>query len=335
MRIWPGTSSLRISRSLALVVISFVLMSRRAAAGEPSRVLVIAPEGSRLQRLLVGEVRTLGLEAIALPEATRLHDDIVMSAGSKAVLLVTPANQGLEIWVADRASGNLALRDVVSGLGERSAEDLAVLRTGELLRANLIEVPAPEPPEPPLVPDRVTPAPRPPRESRFGLSFGPAAAWGSRDLPLLPALVLQLSTFPTPGYALGAWTTWSLPEQKSVSNGSASLSTHLFGVRAMRSFSSPERGWHAALGVSAALEWLHARGQSHPPYVTDSDDHWTGTFLGDVEVGYAPWSRFTISANLDAGASLDRTRLRVVGSDIAIWGSWLALGSVRAEVTWP
>jgi hypothetical protein len=120
-----------------------------------------------------------------------------------------------------------------------------------------------------------------------------------------------------------------------VSAGSASLTAHLFGVRGMRRFSSPELRWHAALGVSAAIEWLHARGESRPPYLADSDDHWTGTFLGNVEVGYAPWSHLTISAGLDAGASLDRTRLRVVGSDVAIWGPWLALGSVRAEVTWP
>jgi hypothetical protein len=336
MRIWPVTSSLRISTSLALVIISCLLLSRRASARDPGRVLVIAPDGSRLQRLLVGEIRTLGLEAIALPEATTLHDDAVTRAGGRAVLLVTPGSQGLEIWVVDRASGNLALRDVVSGLGESSAEDLAVLRTGELLRANLIEVPVPEaPPEPPAVPDRVTPAPLPAPEPRFGLSLGPAAAWGSRDLPPLPALVLQLSAFPSRSYALGVWATWSLPEQKAVSNGTALLATHLVGVRAMRMFSSPEAKWNAALGVGAALEWLHARGQSHPPYLADSDDHWTGTFLGNVEVGYAASPHFRILASLDAGASVDRTRLRVVGSDVAIWGPWLALGSVRAEVTWP
>jgi hypothetical protein len=298
-------------------------------------VLVIAPEGSRLQRLLVGEIRTLGLDAVALPEATTLHDDAVTSTGGRAVLLVTPASQDLEIWVVDRAGGNLVLRDVVSGLGDSSAEDLAVLRTGELLRANLIEVPAPEPPEPPAIPDRPTPAPQPPREQRFGISLGPGAVWGSRDLPLLPALVLQLSTFPSRTFALGAWATWSLPEQKTAVDGSASLATHLFGVRAMRRFSWPEVRWSAALGVSTAIEWLHARGQAHAPYLADSDDHWTGALLGNFEVGYAPWSHFRIAAKIDTGASIDRTRLRIVGSDVAIWGPWLALGSLSAEVTWP
>jgi hypothetical protein len=337
MRIWPGTCSLRISKRLALLVTSSVLLSFRASAREADRVLVIAPEGSRLQRLLVGEVQTLGLQPITLPETTTLRDDAVTSAHGTAVVLVKPYQQDLEIWVADRPNGGLVLREVVSVLGESNAEDLAVLHTGELLRANLIEVPAPPSPEPPTLAETAKPPPPAPPEptSRFGLGLGPALVWGSRDMPLLPGLAAEMSAFPGKGYALGVWATWTLPEEKGSIDGSASLAARIFGLQVERAFSSAGRTWRGALGVSAAAEWLHARGQTHTPFVADSDDHWTGALLGRASVAYAPISHLNVAAGVDAGASADRTRLRVVGSDVAIWGPWLAVGSLRLEVTWP
>lgn len=337
MQISPGTSSRNLKSLVVLVAVSCVLVTLRTWAAEPARVLVIAPAESRLQRLLLGEIRNLGLQPITDPEARAPDDAVSRASRATAVVCVAASGQALEIWVADRVSGKLVLRESVQGLGESNAEDVAVLRTSELLRANLIEVaePKPTPPPPAASTSTSTPLPPPVEARPLSVSVGPVLVWGSRELPPVPGALFEIAVSPRDTYALGLWGVWTLSQQKASTSGTAAVSPRYLGLNAIRTFVFSESRWRAGVGASVAAQWLHVEGKAPLPFRASTDDHFTAVFLAQAQIAYAPLSRLRIAADVDAGATSDRTRVRVVGNDVAIWGPLLVLGSVRVEVLLP
>jgi hypothetical protein len=312
------------------------LVPGRSTAGEPARVLVIAPPDSRLERQLAAEIANLGLVAVlrspqADAAATPLPEALA-AMGAAAALRVADASDALEIWITRRDTGNAVLRETVPGLGDSSAEDVAVLRAGELLRANLIEVelPKPPPPAPEIVPPKAPPA----RVARWVAGAGPMVLIGQHSLSAQPGVLAGLGFEPRSSYAVDVWGAWAAADSGQTTAGSATISPRHFGLGAVRVFTAPAGKWRLALGGAAAVQWLHVEGRAQPGYAASSDNPVTAALLARGQLAYAALARLRVVLDLYAGATWQRARIRLAGEDVATWGRGLALGSLRAEVLW-
>jgi hypothetical protein len=344
MRTWPGKSwrNLRgADRRRRKVLASMLgaaccLMSWPSPAGEPARVLVVAPPESRLERLLAAEIGNLGLVALVRPRqadaATMPFVEALASAGAAAAVRVADAGDTLEIWIAERSTGRAVLRETVPGLGDSSAEDVAVLRASELLRANLIEVelPKPAPPAPEVVPPKAPPK----RPARWVAAAGPMLLVGQPSFATQPGIIAGLGFEPRSSYGVDLWFAWAATDSVQSTVGSARISPRHFGLGAIRIFTAPWTKWRLALGGSAAAQWLHVVGRAQPGYAAGSDHHVAAALLGRGQIAYAPLPRLRFALDLHAGATWQRTRIRLAGEDVATWGRGLALACLRAEVLW-
>jgi hypothetical protein len=353
MRTWPGERWSALRGPERRKVLAFVLgaacclTSWRQAAAEPARVLVIAPPESRLERRLAAEIGNLGLVALVGPQpvdaSEALSGEVLATAGAAAAVRVAASADALEIWVSERETGRVVLRETVLGLGEGSAEDVAVLRTGELLRANLANLIDVEPSKPaPPQPESARPAAAPAEVVRSQASPTEAAArWVVAAGPTLlvglsarPGALAGLGFEPRGGYAVDVWVAWAAADSVQSTAGSAAISPRHLGVGAVRLFGAPRARWRLALGGTAAVQWLYVTGRGLPGYVAGSDDHVTAALLGRGWLAYAPLPRLRFALDLHAGATWQRTRIRLAGVDVATWGRALALASLRAEVLW-
>lgn len=317
-----------------LLCAALCLVTWRSSAAAPARVLVMAPAQSRLERRLAAELDNLGMVALlAAPDASAVPSaELLASAGAFAALRVVDALDVLEIWMVERQTGRAVLRESLAGLAEGRAEDVAVLHAIEVLRAELIEMDPPQPAPP--VPEIAVPAaaePRPP--GRWFVAAGPALLVGEHDLSPRPGLLAGLGFEPR-SYALEAWFAWAAQDTARSTAGSATISPRHLGLGALGIFGAPGAKWRLAAGGAVALQWLHVQGRAQPGYAAGSDDHVTVALLGRGQLVYAPLARLRCALDVQAGPLMQRTRVRLAGEDVAIWGRALVLTSLRAEVLW-
>jgi hypothetical protein len=341
MRTWPGKRRRGLDGEQRKVLAAMLcaagcLMTVGSSAGEPARVLVIAPPESRLERRLAAEIGNLGLVAVlrAQPDdaAAAPFAEALATAGAAAALRVADAGDALEIWITLRHTGGAVLRETVPGLGDSSAEDVAVLRAGELLRANLIEIEPPEPPPPaPPAPEVGHAQAAPVSAARWVAGAGPMLLWGGHTQP---GVLVGLGFAPRSSYAVDVWGAWAAADSGQTTAGSATISPRHFGLGAVRIFTAPGGKWHLALGGAAAVQWLHVEGRAQPGYAASSDNPVTAALLGRGQLAYAVLARLRVTLDLYAGATWQRARIRLAGEDVATWGRGLALAALRAEVLW-
>ncbi len=119
-----------------------------AQGARPSspRVAVIAePQSSHESARLIGELRSLGYDAVATPQVGPGGQDGVAYAtrdlGASAAVRITPGARAFEVWVAD-SRHEAVLRDAVIPRDNTDEERAnAVFRTVEVVRASGLPVP--------------------------------------------------------------------------------------------------------------------------------------------------------------------------------------------------
>jgi hypothetical protein len=199
----------------ALVASCLVWTSAAAHASQataPTIVLVADRAEAEVIPLLRAELESLGLRVLVATNAvhgsipTELNQ-IARKNGAIAAFRVLVAQGVVEVWLADRVTGKVLLREVlVQTSVTKSAESVVVARAVELLRASLLELDIGEPP-----PGEVTPPPGVERvrayadqRARFGLYVGAVLLLGSTDFGPVPGLEGRLTWRPVPGCGVAA-----------------------------------------------------------------------------------------------------------------------------------
>ena len=123
-----------------------------ATAVPATLVLVTNHQDAAIIPLLRSELEWLGMvvETVDKGQAEVIPRDLRRAAHDRnavAAVRVLVSSGVVEVWIADRVTGKVVLRDVLAqDAGSKVSETTVVLRVVELLRASLMEVEAPHAP---------------------------------------------------------------------------------------------------------------------------------------------------------------------------------------------
>jgi hypothetical protein len=288
-------------RALLCVACVAVAMafSPRADAESPTSVAVVGPPGDRLTARLRAELRELGLSVTAVDEdGTEVSppdlQTLARASGAAVTIRASPsASGGVELWMFDRVTGKILLREVLErDLSEVDSDAVVALRAVELLRASLLELelehpgrgdvePTPElrraaglerkrPAVPPSAIDRSAQAAVAVRERREGesahrdsLALEVALALNTHvgQTRVAPGIALELFWQPSRYAAVGAWGVLPVTaESVARDEGVADVKSSVLGVGLRFPLASTRSRWAPALGAGAAALFLRAEG---------------------------------------------------------------------------
>jgi hypothetical protein len=258
-------------------------------------VLVTNHADAEIMPLLRAELEELGLDVQVVDKGENevVPRDLGRAARSVeavAGIRVIVAKGVVEVWVADRVTGKVSLREIITQ-PTQSVSDRAtvVLRAVELLRVSLMELDAPHQPRgeiaPPAALRAITGFPE--EKGIFGLDVGAGILWTSPDVGPWPALyagarwrvhrLVDLTAFAMPSLA-GA--TISEPE------GDGSLSPHLFAAGARLVLGEATDLLQPAFGLSGGVLWIRMRGDAAVPRTDFSFDAVSPLLLATGTLGF-------------------------------------------------
>lgn len=271
----------RVARRWGWGLALWLLVSPGAAQAEerPRVVLVTNHADAAVMPLLRAELERIGLEVAQVDHGADevLPRDLRSAAratGAVAGFRVLVSERTVEVWIADRVTGKISLREVLPQQGDsRVSEGVVVTRAVELLRASLMELEAPHPPlgevPAPAALARIASYPRPPARSGLwfgggvlaGLYGGSAEALGTTVGSLGARLALGSA------FSVGLQGASSLQgPNRSAVGGEVSFSARWIGLEGRH-----ERLWldgrlHGSVGLGIGVIQSRAKGDPVPGY---------------------------------------------------------------------
>jgi hypothetical protein len=327
----------------ALLTCSASLLAAPAAAGEPEHVVVaiVSDGGDLLTARLEAELHALGFatKTVALENATpKSLEGVARDARAAAAIHVARSDQRAEVWVTDRVTGKILLREVTVLPGE-DVESVLAVRAVELLRASLLEIEAAHPTRGDVgVTDTVRNAvatSHPPRETAplsLGLGFG---------AELMPTLTPAFHTLVSASWMpsrLGVELTAFVPVTSAEvcgMPGCAHMTSGLLGLGVRWVLVSRQARVEPEIGAGFAGAFVHAEGQATSPYVGASSDAAAATIYGRAAVFFRLVSQLRLGVDVFAGAALPPVSIRFAGNEVAQWGGPYVSCTVRTELSFP
>jgi hypothetical protein len=242
----------------------------------PRLVLITNHRDAAIIPLLRSELESLELvvDTVESSATEELPHDLLRTGRTRnavATIRVLVSTGRVEVWIADRVTGKVVLRDVLAeATSSKISESTIVLRVVELLRASLMEADAPHAPR-----GEVKPPPKlfpvlgyPDAASRLHLELGPALLLSANGVGPMP--MLEFDT----GYRIfdhftvvGSGAITFLPGNVQGAQGTAKIHARLFGVGLMAHARRSAASWQPFARVSMGLLSLEGRGVARSPYV--------------------------------------------------------------------
>jgi hypothetical protein len=349
----------------ALGALARCLSPSSSEAGEPPRVVMVTagdlpPTGERVRAELAAMGFAVVLDEDGSREPTR--DALVEAARDRAALAavaLTFSDEGVELWVVERAKQETRLRSFVPA-EHTGADPTLALRASELLRATLLAVaaehdtaavPAPAQQQPaPELPAQPAKAPLPSVAAVVVPSQVPADSDRTVTLRLGSGLVLSAGgpgAFPALDLAAKLWLTRRLgvelvallPLAQMSEQGSEGASSTRVGTLSLSLAASlplGESDWVWDIGAGVAAVALETKGSPASPAYTREHD---------VAAAVAPLVRSGLSysltrsvrAALAASLGLSFPRFLILYADrtAATWGRPFASGELALELDVP
>lgn len=311
---------------------------------EPTRIVLVTDQaGASIIPLLRAELRSVGVDVVEVPKGEEevLPGDLSAAARSLhavAAFRVLVSSRKVEVWVADRVTGKVVLRETFAeGEGSKVEERVVVVQAMELLRASLMELDAPHPPrgEVPAPPALVTAAGVRGERERFffglapavvgspggaGPAFGATVTFGVRASWLGVALVAGSDL--TPARLVGAV-------------GTAEMTTRWIGAEVLALRPPGPSPWkpRAGVGIVALTTLLHGIAVAPRPSMDDSLVTAAPTIHADV--GYALTPNLHLTLGAAALVPLRFSTIVFAGEDVGTYGRGLLVGSIGLEAAMP
>jgi len=269
-----------------------------------------------------------------LTDAARRH-------GAVAAFRVLVAEGKVEVWLADRVTGKVLLREVlVQHGGSKSAESMVVARAVELLRVSLLELDTPHAPrgEVPPPPELESVVGYPETQSAYSVMLGASALIASEEVGVAPGVEGRFRWRPVERLALVAGVSVpALPvELEGHEEGSAQLTPRWFSLGLRLEPQRPasltlRRAAEAGLG----LLWTRTDGSGAPGYrgYTASGLNPVPYLRGDI--GLAPTRHLAIMLGLAGGYGLRPQKVIFDEQVVATFGRFIGLAHLGFEVAWP
>jgi hypothetical protein len=244
----------------------------------------------------------------------------------------------VEVWIAERATGKVVLREVIQQRGGKVDETLVALRAVELLRGSLMELDAPHEPRGDVSPStalRAIVRSADDRE-RYALGVAGAGLWSEGGSTAVPAFSLALTWRSWRWFACRAWgATTLVPATLSAEEGSAAFTLRWAGIDALV-VTPPSTGpWRGSVGVGLGLHVVSMEGRPNEPYWGESKSLWSMAPTVSASVGYVVAGPVRVVLGAWAASMFRFSRVQFVGRDVGRYGALLVGGGLGVEVVWP
>ncbi len=244
----------------------------------------------------------------------------------------------VEIWVADRVTGKVVLREVVHRGSDNIDDMLVVLRAVELLRGSLMELEAPHPSRGELKP---TPEVRvvtgyPEAKERFSLLLGPAVMVMSGVPLVAPGATAELGYRPVPHFGLRVGTGAALsPARLHDSAGTVELIPRWLEIGATWLPLDPAYSLRPMLGLGIALLETSLRGFPKPSYTGSSRSVLEPAATACLGLGYRLSRNILLGVRTWGALERRSTTILVAGHPAAERGRLTGAGTLGLEAVWP
>ncbi len=339
-------------RALALLILWAIALFASDALGQKIAIARTAGD-QRIANRVNAELSALGFEVELVDPVQsnelRTLERIATEHEAVAGLRASPSKTGIELWIADPATGATAFEEVVTVASGRNDELLA-LRAVEVLRARLLKLGVHSDPSPP--PNSPSPSPSPPSPPEYqlvqqnevplapALEPSPARLWADLGLsytysggPLSnnESARLGATLAPDPRWSVAGFALLPIrTAEVSTDLGTARLGATLFALALDGYF---ERQWlQGSFGAGTALALLRVRGEASAPYQGQSESLATALPFLRLGVAASLTSQLRLRAELLAGLSAPATILRIADSEAATWGRPLLVGSLSLQL---
>jgi hypothetical protein len=319
----------------------FLLPHAFARADEPAPrstvtvLLAAALDDPRATRI-AAEIRALGMVVanVTVATATRIGFDVQIQARSADAAGVVDIDTGageVRIWTAERLTGRILLRSTLR-LDEEEA--VVALRVVEVLRASLngLDVPPPAktvlPPTPPI--DR--PSRPATRYSRFGVSLGPALAFGGSGRfggsweGTASAYWLW-----EPRWGVEVMGVAPLTSARQVDAAGSATLTFVLVVAGVRARAVAARWCVLDVGAGMGAAGIHTRGYPNPGFSGTDTTTWLAAPYTRIEYAVSVAPLLWLLASMTGALALPPTSFTFAG-ERSSWGLPVLLASVGVEV---
>ncbi len=342
MRPWPRESRLR--NLAALLAALAITLHAGPALAEPARIVLVTDgDGASIIPLLRAELRSLGVEVVTVPrgEPEVLPGDLSAAARTLhavAAFRVLVSSRKVEVWVADRITGKVVLRETFAeGEGSKVEERVVVVQALELLRASLMELDAPHPPhgEVPAPPALAAAAGVRGEGERFffnlapGIVYSPGGAGpGLGALASFGVRALWLGVEVVAGSHL-------TPARLAGAVGTAEMTTRWIGAEVVALRPPGPSPWkpRAGVGLVALTTALHGIAVAPRPSMDDSLLTAAPTIHADL--GYSLTANLHLTLGAAGLAPLRFSTIDFAGQDVGTYGRFLLVGSLGLEAAIP
>ncbi len=323
------------------VFLAMSLVAGLAHAGEPSRIAIVhelSAEERAIARLRA-ELSTLGFEVVdvtlAANEGASALDDAARRVNAFAAVHVVPSRGGVEVWVADSATGKTLRREQIIGPGE-PFDDVVALQAAERLRAHLAELGlAPKRVEPQQPTRAPSPAPAKPRAdiARLFLEAGPGAGLSPGGLGVTGHAFVGLRWRTSRTVGFDAFVALPITAATvSAKEGSADVRPSLGGVDVAAWLLDPGGPWQIAAAGGIALAHLSIAADPVPPYLGQDEQNFAAMPFARLSVARAMGPRFRVGLDALVGVATPRPVIQFAGREVAHWGQPLFLSVLDLAV---
>jgi hypothetical protein len=311
-----------------------------AGPNDHRRVLLLVDSpGDPFMDRIRAEVVSLGLEGVVRAPQGSIEAK-ARAEHAVAAIRILPSRNGVEVWMADAASGRSLLRQVIVDETPRGPnQDVIALQTAELLRTGLF------PETPPAGP---RPVPSPP----VIVQSAPARSDGES------ALGTGVELLYSAGGASPAWQAWfsfqhlwsrrlgialdvSAPFRRGTMSGpegTADVGAIVVGVEMLARFRSERGRLFLTTGLGAGAVALLTKGHPSPEgsaqVESNSSTAYTALGFARITLGCKLSSWLGLGMSGLVGTTVARVDIRFGGNDAGDWGVPLLGAALFAQVDW-
>lgn len=319
-----------------------------SAPAAPRIVLVTDDSGAHVAAMLRSELKALGMDVVEQAHAADevLPRDLTAAArrfDAIAAFRVLVAPAAVEVWIADRVTGKVVLREVLpQGVGSTVEDSVVVLRAVELLRASLAEVEAPHPPRGELAAppgsERITGFPD--SAERFSLTLAPAGLFSPGGAGGSAAVLAALGWRASRWFGLRLLGGASLTAAEVVSpEGTVAIWSRWLGVELVVASPPASGRWRPHAGVGGALVATDMRGRLAPSsaglYRAREDTLLSPALMLSAGLSYRLSRNLRLGATLCAAAPWRSPTIVIAGRDVATYGAPILAGAMGVDAVWP
>ena len=326
----------------SLLLSFFVRESPGFAAEEIPRVALIAdPEETTILPRLHAELTGLGLDVktVVKNESEQLPRDIIEAAratGAVAAFRIVVAGDRADVWIADRITGKVVLREMLPR-GAKIDGRVVALRAVELLRASLMELDVRRAPQgEPAPPIALTERSGLLQDlERFSLSANSSFLWSPGGCGPGIGVTAAVAWRPTwigarlSGGSVLAAATITRPE------GTGEVTTRWLALDAVLQPRRTRIAWRPRAGVGVAALSTNLRGVPTGPSTSKQQTVYTFSPMASFDLGWAVHSRVRLGMGVAYLRPLRSVDILVAGTWVGSYGRDIVLANLGVDIVLP